>query len=857
MFTSTIHCQTVIITPISGTIPSAKGLVEGLKKTPADIAFLVPSIVQELSQSPELLDYCTKNLKMIFFCGGDLPASIGDVVSSKIRLVNQFGATEIGLMAQIQPEGHKDPKDWKYIQLHPETGAQLRHYADAAYELYIVRDQSLEMHQPTFTFFPDLQEYSSRDLFVRHSSKDKADFWKWHARADDIIVFLNGEKTNPIQMEQLIVSSNPEVTAALVAGAQRFQAALLVERVVGDDGKEPSPSERAAFIENIWATIEEANEVYPSHARISKSQILFTKPEKPMVRAGKGTIQRAATLQLYAQELDALYADADILSAGLDGETSIRLEILEDVYATSHFIRETVSLVTNWLDLDDADNFFTLGMDSLQALRVLRNLKKGLGLSTIALSTIYTNPSISALASAIIRLSTQHQERQISGEQALSQERSVLFREYQDLIDRIPIESNVAKEAHDHNVVILTGSTGSLGSYLLKSLLSNPTVAHVYCLDRAPNGTLRIERTKARGLSSEVSSSRVTFLTADLPQTYLGLEPEVYRKLINTVTLVIHNAWPVNFNLSLLSFRPQLSGLVNLIEFTALAPTAPHLFFISSISTIFSYQSPSLLTPEQVLPLDSAPSPGGYAASKFLSEHLLDYAAQRLSIKASLARIGQIAGAVYSPGLWNKAEWFPSLVISSLHVGALPDSLGPRFSKIDWIPIDLLADILVELALAKHQQQPRQLDVGDDVPTSQAQVLHIINPNSTTWETVRPIVADTLSAFFPQTEKAALDIIPPSVWLEKIHKAMESTSGSKRNDGALEAALQLNPAVKLLAFYQDILSSSTNKVGGVSPPGNNELEIRETVGKSMKLSALEAIKTEWLQKWIGEWFDQS
>lgn len=833
--------------------------MEGLKNTPADIAFLVPSIVKELSESPELLNYCIKNLEMIFFCGGDLPASNGDVVSSKMSLVNQFGATEIGLMAQIQPEGLKDPKDWKYTQFHPETGVELRHNSDAAHELYIVRDPRLEKHQPTFTFFPELQEYSSRDLFVRHSSKDKADFWKWHARADDIIVFLNGEKTNPIQMEQLIVSSNPEVTGALVAGAQRFEAALLVERVVGDDvdGKEPSPSERAAFIEKIWATVEKANEVCPAHARITKSQILFTKPQKPMMRAGKGTIQRAATLELYAQELDALYADADVLSVGLDGETSIGLGILEDAYATSHFIRETVSSITNWLEFDDADNFFTLGMDSLQALRVLRNLKQGLGLPTIALSTIYTNPSISALASATIRLSTQGQERQISEKAALSQERSLLFREYQDLIDRIPIESNVAKEAQDHDIVILTGSTGSLGSYLLQTLLSNPAVAHVYCLNRAPKGSLRIQRTKTRGLPNEVSSSRVTFLTADLPQTYLGLQPEVYRKLMETVTLVIHNAWPVNFNLPILSFRPQLSGLVNLIEFTALAPTAPHLFFISSISSVLSFQSPSLLTPEQVLPLDSAPSPSGYAASKFLSEHLLDYAAQRLDINVSFARIGQIAGAAYNPGLWNKAEWFPSLVISSLYVGALPDSLGSRFSKIDWIPIDLLADILVELALAKNQQQRRLFDVGDDVLTRGAQVFHIINPNFTTWEILRPIVAEALSAFSSQTEKAALDIVSPSMWLEKIRKAMESTSGSKTNDGDLEADLELNPAVKLLAFYQDVLLSSTNKAEGILPPGKNELETWETVGKSMKLGALEAIKTEWLQKWIREWFNRS
>lgn len=112
----------------------------------------------------------------------------------------------------------------------------------------------------------------------------------------------------------------------------------------------------------------------------------------------------------------------------------------------------------------------------------------------------------------------------------------------------------------------------------MKTLLSNPAVTHVYYLNRAPHGTLRMERAKARGLSDEVSSSQVTFLTANLPQTYLGLLPEVYRKLMNTVTLVIHNAWPLNFNLFFLSFRPQLSGLVNLIKFTALVPTAPHLY---------------------------------------------------------------------------------------------------------------------------------------------------------------------------------------------------------------------------------------------------------------------------------------
>ena len=36
-------------------------------------------------------------------------------------------------------------------------------------------------------------------------------------------------------------------------------------------------------------------------------------PEKPFKRAGKGTVQRASTLEMYSQELDILYTDADRL----------------------------------------------------------------------------------------------------------------------------------------------------------------------------------------------------------------------------------------------------------------------------------------------------------------------------------------------------------------------------------------------------------------------------------------------------------------------------------------------------------------------------------------------------------------
>ena len=190
-----------MIARISGAIPSAEGIVEGLKKSPADFVVTVPSILQQFSQSPKLLDYCAQNLKMIVNGGGDLPQEIGDIISPKIRLVNQFGSTKLGLTPHILPQTGPDVKDWKYIQFHPDLGHEYRHIQDSMYELYAVRDAEKEEQQPTFTIFPNMQEYGSRDLFIRHPEPEKSDLWCWHARANDIIVFLNGEKLDPLSIE--------------------------------------------------------------------------------------------------------------------------------------------------------------------------------------------------------------------------------------------------------------------------------------------------------------------------------------------------------------------------------------------------------------------------------------------------------------------------------------------------------------------------------------------------------------------------------------------------------------------------------------------------------------------------------
>lgn len=827
-----------MVAPISGALPSGEGLVEALKTTRTDIACIVPSIVQDLAHTPTLLNYCSEHLEAILYCGGDLPQAIGDIVASKIRLLNQFGASELGLTPNLLSLTNRGPEDWKYAQFHPKLGLELRQISDGVHELYAVRDPESKDMQPTFTIFPDAQEYASRDLFVRHPSKDKSDLWSWQARADDIIVFLNGEKTNPISMEQSIVARNRDISAALVIGAQRFQAALLIEPIT--NGEAMGPTERAAFIERIWPTVDDANKDAPSHARIMKSHILFTQPQRPVLRAGKGTIQRAGTLKSYAKEINALYRDADTLSIDLEDAAKVPKGIIDEE-TVSTCITQSVLSTFQCSSVDESENFFELGMDSLQALVLVRSLRQCLVLPTIALSTVYTNPSILTLTAEIVRLSDQDQTSKAFQEQARVKARNDMVEEYKKLIGRRLKPTSGVHSKQGQEIVILTGSTGSLGTYLLESLLRNPKVARIYCLSRAKDSrSIHMEKSRRLGLQFHPDDERISFVTVDLGQDYLNLRKVDYEEMVSKATLVIHNAWAVNFNLSLPSFRTQLDGLINLLSLARDSAKSARLFYVSSISSVMSYRSDSGKTPEKPVTSESAPGPNGYAESKYVAEQIIDYAAQTVSPgpPLSFARVGQIAGATTHSGIWSKDEWFPRMIISSLHIGALPDSLGPTFDQVDWVPIDLLANILVELALSDGQSS------ANDSLTQHPNVFHPLNPLTTTWTAIRAVVLDELSS----KTRTPLGIIPMRKWIAKVREEAKSVvdNGDDTYNVALEAALRINPAAKLLEFFEDLVACENVLT--------NQLEISETLKLSEKMRELEPVKDEWIRKWIREWF---
>ncbi|KAI0438188.1 hypothetical protein F4803DRAFT_535871 [Xylaria telfairii] len=823
--------NSVVIPATTGAIVTAQGVVDALKQAPADIAVMVPSIVAELAQNAELLDFCASNLQLILYIGGDLPPTIGDRVASKIRLRCWWGASEVGMPQQFMiPELDSIEGGWHYVRFHPSAGAAFDKVNDHLYELVIRRDEKLIDTQPTFTIggFEDLTVYRTKDLFEPHPHVPDA--WCWRARADDIIVFLNGEKTNPVSMEQHIVARNPGlISGAIVVGAQRFEAALIIDPAVNEAAL--TTSEQAALIEQVWPSVDEANRTAPAHARVDKSLILVA--TKPLIRSGKGTIQRAASVAQYTDDIDKLYANADV------SDTNVQVTDARDVNAVTRLALDTLRDMQGLTEIEENTSFFDSGMDSLRALQLVRVLRKAVGSPKLALSTVYQNPTARQLAATIASNSSEapddHDNEKILGQ---------LLATYRSLLQEIPrISFTPSTEENGPVDVLLTGSTGTLGISILSALLNNPNIGHVFCLNRSPDGgrAAQLKRFNSSNLSTDILTDRVTCFHTDLTDPKLGLEEETYAQIRGRVKILIHNAWPVNFNLNILAFRPLLTGLVNLFRFaSSAAPRGIRTFFVSSVSAVTGLYN-SDTAPRESIPEESKLLPAslanGYAGSKRLSELLCDSAAQSLGIPVAVLRIGQVAGSTALGGaIWNRSEWLPSLVISSLlRLNCLPDSLGPQFSEVDWVPSDLLGVVIAELVLASDDKA--QGDNG-------ARVFNVRNPKTVSWGSLIPTIKELV---VNRPDRETLRVVSPNTWLEALQKTAEADGDG--TGAALASLVARNPAIKLVDFYHESLWPRPPKSAQAQLP----MDVTRAATASNTLRDMPSVSRVWMRKWVEEW----
>jgi thioester reductase-like protein/acyl-CoA synthetase (AMP-forming)/AMP-acid ligase II/aryl carrier-like protein len=737
-------------------------------------AVLPPAILEDLAANPVYLEGM-QNLKCIITGGAPLPRVVGEAIQSAgPRIYNILASTETGCI----PAWQTDKEDWQYMRFRQDLGIELRPHSEDTYELHVVRANVPGGLQAVFENYPHLQDYTTHDLFRQHPDPEKSDLWLSAGRFDDVIVLLNGEKFNPIEIEHEI-QKHPAIHTAIIAGRDRTQAAILIEPVENSHDAD----RRAKLLDDIWPTIEQANTKLPAHGRLYKNMVLLTKVDKPMRRTPKGSVMRFAVYDDYAKEIDLLYTQQQPQPATNGKKNSLNDSL--DTTSLRQQLEMAAFPVTS--TLEDNSNLFEAGMDSLHVLRLVHHINVLKGSHYIEPATVYMNPTLSKLANAL---------KTDSSNPKLPQDRRTRISE---MLSRVSL--NLPKPPPPRKVAILTGSSGSLGSYLLKVLEHRqPDFSHIHCLVRT------IPETHA------FLSTKVTFHLCNFSDPLLGLSYETYTTIVESTTHILHNAWTVDFNLSLDSFTPNLLGTRHLIDLAIRARHRPRLFFISSVATVFGASSPV----SEVIYSDADSAQAmGYAESKHIAELLLQSAAKTSNLQATVCRVGQIAGPVVEKGVWNRREWVPSIITTSKALKCLPRSLGP-LGKVEWIPVDILAQIIYELLIAPDS--PSQQDL---------EVFHVINPSATDWTTLLPTVQTYLGK--------EVELVSLAEWMSRLRACTDTVEVEKY------------PALKLLGFFEGVVAGE--KAGKKFP----ELETERARAKSRTLSELERVSEEWMGIWMRQW----
>ncbi|KAI0018397.1 hypothetical protein F4780DRAFT_794633 [Xylariomycetidae sp. FL0641] len=767
----------------------------------------------DLVKTPEHLE-TLGNLEHVGYGGSPLPKSVGDLVATKTRLTTTFGSTEAGAM----PTLFCDPEDWAYLRMSPLLGVEYRQVTENLYEQVIVRKPELEQYQGIFGTFPNLQEWPMKDMYSPHPTKK--DVWLYKGRTDDVIVYSTGEKLNPLAAEG-IIGSHPAVQGVLVTGNRRTQSSLLVEPAKPPENE----AERLQLLDAILPKVHQANGEISSHGRIHDHMILFTSKDKPMLRAGKGTVQRQATITLYADELDALYRANDDLS-----DHSVRNHQPRSHLTVEAAVKDIVASLTdiNLATTGPEADLFEQGLDSLQVLHIVRETNACLsampGSGRLRARDVYANPTLRALTTLVTGLAEGKTTipDDISAPESERRLREIYAAHLKDLPSRA---SSRAKTAPAETMVfVLTGSTGSLGSYILDQLLQTPKVEKVYCLNRGPDSRARQAKSQeSKGLRPlpEPSSRRVEFLSADLAAPHLGLPAAKYAELRGGATHILHGAWKVDFNQSVESFGAHLAGVASLTRLAASSAHAPQLLFLSSVGAVAN-SARARVVPEQALDDNdwAAPDPTGYAQSKHVAERLLGAAAARAGVPATVCRVAQVAGPTGAAGAWPPREWLPSLVASAAHLGVLPRRLG-RLEVVDWVPVDLAARCVVELALAAF---PGPDD--DDGPDGAVRVLHVANPRTTTWARLLPAVREALGL--------GADVLSLPDWVAALRRAEEEEE-------------ERVPARRLLGFFEALAARGEGAAAAV------RLDTARSARLSPTLAGLPPVGEAWMRNWITQW----
>ncbi|KAF7358663.1 Non-canonical non-ribosomal peptide synthetase FUB8 [Mycena sanguinolenta] len=773
-------------------------ILEHARMTKCRTLTTVPALLASWFTSPEAVAYLA-TLHTVIWSGGPLPQRIGDgLVNAGVNLVSGYGTTETGAFSVVKlPE--EDAKEWAWFQVSDLVKVRWVPQGDETFECQILAS---ETYAPAVENLPDVRGYATSDLCVNHPQKKH--LWRIVGRVDDAIVHTSGEKTIPAPMEDIVLSS-PFIAGAVMFGSERPQAGILIETIPSLQIDVNDLRQVAELRNKIWPIIGEANAIAPAFSRIFKEMILFSSLDKPLPRAAKGLVLRKAALALYAEEINSIFQTVE--------EQTIPIDSIKPPSAWEAAILEL------WL-LDQGFDSLAATVYRLRIIRTLRSLEEPAfvrAANSIGQNLVYSFPTIAEMSTYLEHLVAGTG----TGAVNIRTQMEGLVTKYTAGLESAPI---VASNVEEPAIVLLTGSTGGLGSHMLELLLKDQRVKTIYAFNRPSTAGIHAERHldmfKERGLNpSLLDSSKLVLVEGQTSEPNLGLDAALYEEIQKSVTLIIHNAWTVDFNMVLVSFEPQIQGTRHLIDLARSSPNRPRFVFASSIAAAQGWDFNKGPCPEELLP-DGTFALGAYGQSKYVAELIL----AKSGLDVTCLRIGQVCGALPT-GAWNISQWVPILVKTSIALGCLPVASGVNiFSP----PPETVAKAIIDVAFSPSHN-------GECLPL----VLHLVHPRRVAWNFVMKCIHNAL--LYPKNGAKDLKFVSFADWYAAL-EACQFRSGDVAKDV---------PGLKLLHLFSRI----ADIVAGLSDEESRGI-IYSTEKMQMISPAVrnaESIPEEQMEGWVDYW----
>ena len=576
--------------------------------------------------------------------GGGLRRSTGDVLHAKqVKILNHFGATELGALAPIfRPSTNYDHH---YLRLRTDLDLKLTRL-DASHG-----ERACKLTGYPFGWD---RPFELQDQLEYNPLNPNGEV-QIVGRNDDVIVLATGEKVLP-NMAERILEQEPSIRRAVMFGQGQAETGVLIEPA-GEVDEE-------AFRREIEPVLQRANELLDGHARIASSAILIKPIDKPIPLSDKGVPQRNQVYADFEAEINEMYE-----RLGLDSVMEVGNDIRVSLRSMAQRCLPAHQKPNAWSDDDDLIN---LGMDSLQATQLRRILVASFTSSSCPIPNdfVYANPSVGQMANAL----------------AMQQQKPSPLETMEALVRSHAFTPETSRP--NGSFVLLTGSTGSLGSYLLQALLRRPTVHRVICLMRLAGRkdlkSRQVESLELRGIAlSEREWSKVEFFEWEPGQDRLGLHPDSYQYVTSAATDIFHSAWPMDFQRKLTSFEPQIQALCDLVQLGrdiySRQGIRPRLIFASSIAAVgrYPFHGAVRLVPEEPPTDPQTALPMGYSEAKWVCEKVMEsaYGMLRTELQPIVVRIGQLVGSQQT-GYWSTSEHLAALTKAAQKLQRMPDLKG-------------------------------------------------------------------------------------------------------------------------------------------------------------------------------------